>query len=109
MPEVILQTPIETLNSDFLSKKGIKVLVKREDKNHPLIMGNKWRKLKYNLQKARQENRDTIVTYGGAYSNHILATAAAAKILIPFINRSQFWPDHKHCAKPRTLALATVY
>jgi 1-aminocyclopropane-1-carboxylate deaminase len=51
--------------------------IKREDELHPNISGNKYRKLKYNLQKARELNYDTLLTFGGAYSNHIAATAAA--------------------------------
>ena len=46
---------------------------------HPLIMGNKWRKLKYNIQEAKTQGYHRLVTMGGAFSNHILATAAAAK------------------------------
>jgi 1-aminocyclopropane-1-carboxylate deaminase len=52
--------------------------MKRDDMIHPLISGNKWRKLKYVLQKARDEDKTHLVTFGGAYSNHLLATAAAA-------------------------------
>ena len=51
----------------------------RLDKVHPLISGNKWFKLKYNLIEAREEGHDTLLTFGGAYSNHIFATAAAGK------------------------------
>lgn len=57
---------------------GIKLLVKREDQNHPFISGNKWWKLKYNLEAAQQQGYKTLLTFGGAYSNHIYATAAAA-------------------------------
>lgn len=49
------------------------------DKIHPLYGGNKWYKLKYNLEKAKAGGHDTILTFGGAYSNHIFATAAACK------------------------------
>jgi len=59
--------------------KEIEVWVKREDLIHPEIMGNKWRKLKYNLLDARAKGKKTLITKGGAYSNHIAATAAAAK------------------------------
>lgn len=55
----------------------IKIL--HEYENHPFISGNKWWKLKYNLGQARKEGYDTLLTFGGAYSNHIYATAAAAK------------------------------
>jgi 1-aminocyclopropane-1-carboxylate deaminase len=47
----------------------------------PELGGNKWRKLKYNLEAAQQQNHDTLLTFGGAYSNHIYATAAAGKRL----------------------------
>ena len=53
--------------------------MKREDLIHPLISGNKFRKLKYNLLEARKMGFDAILTYGGAYSNHIAATAYAGK------------------------------
>lgn len=56
---------------------GIKLFFKRDDLIHPFISGNKWRKLKYNLIKAQQTNKNHLVTFGGAYSNHLLATAAA--------------------------------
>lgn len=55
----------------------ISVFIKREDLLHPQISGNKFRKLKYNLIKARQLNQRTLLTFGGAYSNHIAAVAAA--------------------------------
>jgi 1-aminocyclopropane-1-carboxylate deaminase len=60
---------------------GVKVLVRREDQNHPFVSGNKWWKLKYNLLRAIENENETIVTFGGAYSNHIYATAAACKEL----------------------------
>ena len=67
----------EITNHPVLLKAGIRVLVKREDLNHPHVSGNKWWKLKYNLEAA-EKNLDTLLTFGGAYSNHIYATAAAA-------------------------------
>lgn len=57
----------------------VTLYIKREDLLHPHISGNKYRKLKYNLQQARLENKTTLLTFGGAYSNHIAATAAAGK------------------------------
>jgi 1-aminocyclopropane-1-carboxylate deaminase/D-cysteine desulfhydrase-like pyridoxal-dependent ACC family enzyme len=54
--------------------------VLRLDKIHPVISGNKWFKLKYWLERARADDVDHIVTFGGAFSNHIVATAAAGKI-----------------------------
>ena len=58
---------------------GISVFLKREDLLHPHVSGNKFRKLKYNLRHAIFEGYDTVLTFGGAYSNHIAATAAAGK------------------------------
>lgn len=58
---------------------GISLEVKREDLLHPFISGNKFRKLKYNLLQAKAENQQTILTFGGAYSNHIAAVAYAGK------------------------------
>ena len=52
--------------------------VKRDDLIDPYISGNKWRKLKYILAKAEEEKKTHLVTFGGAYSNHLVATAAAA-------------------------------
>jgi len=60
-----------------LKSKGIHLDVKREDLLHPVISGNKFRKLKYNLKYARERGSNIILTFGGAYSNHILATACA--------------------------------
>ena len=56
---------------------GIRLFFKRDDLIHPFISGNKWRKLKFNLIKAQKEAKTHLVTFGGAYSNHLLATAAA--------------------------------
>lgn len=63
----------------FLSEKDVELYVKREDLLHPYISGNKYRKLKYNLQEARNQGKQCLLTFGGAYSNHILATAVAGK------------------------------
>ncbi|GGG46115.1 1-aminocyclopropane-1-carboxylate deaminase [Hymenobacter glacieicola] len=52
----------------------------REDLNHPELPGNKWRKLKYNLLEARRLGHDTLLTFGGAYSNHLAAVAAAGRL-----------------------------
>ena len=73
-----LPSPIQQLVEPLYEKMGVEVFVKREDLIHPLISGNKWRKLKYSLQKAAEEGKQHIVTFGGAYSNHVLATAAVA-------------------------------
>jgi 1-aminocyclopropane-1-carboxylate deaminase len=59
---------------------GYQLGVLRLDEIHPKISGNKWFKLKYNLEQAKVENKKTILTFGGAYSNHIAATAATCKL-----------------------------
>jgi 1-aminocyclopropane-1-carboxylate deaminase len=60
---------------------GVEVTVVREDLNHPVVQGNKLRKLKYNLIAAGEHKANTILTFGGAYSNHLVATAYAAQKL----------------------------
>jgi 1-aminocyclopropane-1-carboxylate deaminase/D-cysteine desulfhydrase-like pyridoxal-dependent ACC family enzyme len=62
------------------NNKFIKVFIKREDLIHPEISGNKWRKLKYNILYAIECNYKTLLTFGGAYSNHIYAVASAGKL-----------------------------
>jgi 1-aminocyclopropane-1-carboxylate deaminase len=62
------------------SSRQIQVEVLRLDKIHPLISGNKWFKLQYYLQQAIKENKKRIITFGGAWSNHIIATAAACRL-----------------------------
>ncbi len=75
---------LEKIDTSFLNAKNIQLYIFRDDINTPIpnnphIAGNKWRKLKYNIQKAKEKNHDTLLTFGGAYSNHIHATAAAGK------------------------------
>jgi 1-aminocyclopropane-1-carboxylate deaminase len=74
-------TPIHELNDPVLGRAGVRLIVKREDLNHPHISGNKWWKLKYNLEEASRLGHQTLLTFGGAFSNHLYATAAAAKEL----------------------------
>jgi 1-aminocyclopropane-1-carboxylate deaminase len=62
-----------------LGTSSVELFIKREDQIHPFISGNKYRKLKYNLLYVKENNFDTIITFGGAYSNHIAATAFAGK------------------------------
>ena len=62
------------------SNNEMEVYLQREDLIHPFVNGNKYYKLKYNLQKAKDENFNTLLTFGGAFSNHIYAVSAAAKL-----------------------------
>lgn len=75
-----LPSPIQELESSLLKLKSVRVFVKRDDLIHPTLSGNKWRKLKYNLANAKSQDYKTLLTFGGAFSNHIHATAAAGKI-----------------------------
>ncbi len=74
-----LPSPIQLLEDELFKKHDIAVYIKRDDLIHPQISGNKWRKLKFNIEKFRQGGYDKILTFGGAYSNHIAATAALTK------------------------------
>lgn len=69
-------TPIERIYWNI--PNNIELYIKRDDLIDPLISGNKWRKLKYTLIDAREKNKNTLVSFGGAYSNHLIALAAAA-------------------------------
>ncbi|MDM1405574.1 1-aminocyclopropane-1-carboxylate deaminase/D-cysteine desulfhydrase [Myroides marinus] len=68
----------EQLNVEL--PRGITIFVKREDLLHEEVSGNKFRKLKYNILKAKELGYSKLLTFGGAYSNHIAATAAAGRI-----------------------------
>ncbi|MCF2444754.1 pyridoxal-phosphate dependent enzyme [Dyadobacter sp. CY345] len=76
-----LPTPIQQISDEITDKAGIRLFVKRDDLIHPFVSGNKWRKLKYNLQEAKDRGFTTLLTFGGAFSNHIYATAAAGAYL----------------------------
>jgi 1-aminocyclopropane-1-carboxylate deaminase len=71
-------SPVQQIQNKLFDEQGLKLFIKRDDLIHPLISGNKWRKLKYILKKASADNKTHLVTFGGAYSNHLVATAAAA-------------------------------
>lgn len=76
----LINITTDTLSLPLLSEKNIEADVLRLDKIHPLVSGNKWFKLRYYLEDAKKQSKKNIATYGGAWSNHILATAAACKI-----------------------------
>jgi len=58
----------------------LELFIKREDLIHPIVSGNKYRKLKYNIAFAESHNHDTLLTFGGAFSNHIAAVAEAGRL-----------------------------
>tara|TARA_R110002074_G_scaffold104764_2_gene226270 strand:- start:5557 stop:6462 length:906 start_codon:yes stop_codon:yes gene_type:complete len=74
-----LQIDNQLVQIPLLTEKQVTLVIKREDLLHPFISGNKYRKLKYNLLEANKLGCHTILTFGGAFSNHIAATAYAAK------------------------------
>ncbi|MBI3500752.1 MAG: 1-aminocyclopropane-1-carboxylate deaminase/D-cysteine desulfhydrase [Bacteroidetes bacterium] len=74
-----MEIPLQKISNPAIEKSGINLFILRLDKIHPTISGNKWYKLKYNLEEAKRQKKDTLLTFGGAYSNHITATAAAGK------------------------------
>jgi 1-aminocyclopropane-1-carboxylate deaminase len=74
------QINVDEVFSDELKEKNIRLSVLRLDKIHPVISGNKWFKLKYWIEDAKAKGKDHLLTFGGAYSNHIVATAAAGKM-----------------------------
>ncbi len=70
----------EKINLSILKEKRIDLFIKREDLIHPFVSGNKFRKLKYNLNEAKIEKKNVLLTFGGAFSNHIVATAVAGNL-----------------------------
>lgn len=79
--KINIPSPLQQLRDEEFSNAGIEIFVKRDDLIHPEISGNKWRKLKYNLQFALEAGHEAIATIGGAFSNHLKATAFAANLL----------------------------
>lgn len=75
----VVPSPLTELRDDRLRARGVRLYLKRDDLISPDIPGNKWRKLKHNLIVARERGHHTLLTFGGAYSNHIRATAAAGE------------------------------
>lgn len=73
-----LPSPLQEVRDGRFARRGLRLLLKRDDLIHPELIGNKWRKLVPNLAAARGRE---LVTFGGAYSNHLRATAAAGRLL----------------------------
>ncbi|MEH2271674.1 MAG: pyridoxal-phosphate dependent enzyme [Nostoc sp.] len=80
MSLTFLPPPIQQINSKIAHHAGVNLYVLRLDLMHPWVNGNKWFKLKYNLLEAKEKNFTTLLTFGGAYSNHIYATAASGNL-----------------------------
>ncbi|MEU7013853.1 pyridoxal-phosphate dependent enzyme [Streptomyces sp. NPDC046385] len=73
-----LPSPLEPVEDERFARHGLTLLLKRDDLIHPDLPGNKWRKLALNLRAAGGR---PVLTFGGAYSNHLRATAAAGRLL----------------------------
>ncbi|MBT2448171.1 pyridoxal-phosphate dependent enzyme [Streptomyces sp. ISL-43] len=84
-PDLILRprpaSPLREAGDERFERHGVRLLLKRDDLVHPELPGNKWRKLAPNLRAAVADGRTGLVTFGGAYSNHLRATAAAGRLL----------------------------
>ncbi|MEV5778606.1 pyridoxal-phosphate dependent enzyme [Streptomyces antimycoticus] len=72
-----LPSPVWDVADPWLAERGVELRLKRDDLIHPLVPGNKWRKLTPNLRAAVEQGHTRLLTFGGAYSNHIRAVAAA--------------------------------
>ena len=77
MLELPFNPPIQQINLPDFNANGVTVYIKRDDMLHPFVSGNKWRKLFYVLDDAQQKNGNHLVSFGGAYSNHLVALACA--------------------------------
>jgi 1-aminocyclopropane-1-carboxylate deaminase len=107
------KTPVQEIVDKKLDAAGIRLLVKREDLNHPTVSGNKWWKLKYNLLEAIETHAGKVITFGGAYSNHIYATAAATSLLnipsVGIIRGEETSPLNQTLAFARSSGMALRY
>ncbi|RCF47787.1 1-aminocyclopropane-1-carboxylate deaminase/D-cysteine desulfhydrase [Aeromonas hydrophila] len=77
LPPALVPSPLQAVSHPLLIAYGVQLWCKRDDLIHPAISGNKWRKLKYHLLHAREHGKRHLLSFGGAYSNHIHALAAA--------------------------------
>jgi len=81
MIDLFSHEKVPTVKVERIFRDGIELFIRREDLLHPEVSGNKFRKLKYNMEAAVSKGNQQVLTFGGAYSNHIAATAAAGRIL----------------------------
>ena len=81
-----LPSPIQKIDLGVLNDRGVELWVKRDDLIHSEVSGNKWRKLKFAFEKAKKEQLSPIISFGGAFSNHLAALASAGMLFdIPTI------------------------
>ncbi|OEU86306.1 1-aminocyclopropane-1-carboxylate deaminase [Streptomyces abyssalis] len=77
----MLPSPLQEIRDERFARHGVRLQLKRDDLIHPALPGNKWRKLAPNLRAALEGGHTALLTFGGAYSNHLRATAAAGRLL----------------------------
>jgi 1-aminocyclopropane-1-carboxylate deaminase len=78
-PIDLTKAVVQPINDELLYEKNVPIDILRLDRIHPVISGNKWFKLKYHIQEALHQNKKGILTFGGAWSNHLVATALACR------------------------------
>ncbi|MFI1436015.1 1-aminocyclopropane-1-carboxylate deaminase/D-cysteine desulfhydrase [Streptomyces lydicus] len=76
-----LPSPLQEVTEEPFARRGVRLVLKRDDLIHSALPGNKWRKLEPNLRAAAAAGERTLLTFGGAWSNHLRATAAAGRLL----------------------------
>lgn len=108
-----LPTRLDKISNELTRRFNINLFMKRDDLIHPDISGNKWRKLKYNIAQAKLEHKTTLLTFGGAFSNHITATAAAGKYLgfktIGIIRGEEYNPLNKSLQFAKDCGMEFIY
>src|SRR5687767_10312807 len=78
LPVILSEATVDKISFPIATEKDVKLSMLRLDKIHPVISGNKWFKLKYHLDNFEKGSYTGLLTFGGAYSNHLVATACAA-------------------------------
>jgi len=108
-PNILLQP----LPHPAATRRGVRLLLWRDDLRHPALPGNKARKLKYNLLQARAEGHARLLTFGGAYSNHLAAVAAAGRLYgfdtLGLVRGEEHQPLNPTLAQCRTDGMALHY
>lgn len=111
VPPRAAASPVVELADDRAARRGVRLFLKRDDLIHPELPGNKWRKLRHNIAPAREKG--TLLTFGGAYSNHIRAAAAAGKIFgfatIGVIRGEEHLPLNPSLARAERMGMRLTY
>lgn len=95
---------MQPIKESLFKKHDLNLFIKRDDLIHRHISGNKWRKLKYNFEDCINKNKNRIITFGGAFSNHVVALSYAAKLYN--IKSLAFIRGEKEYAKNSSLSFA---